>query len=249
MLARPFRPAATSATTQPIIRQSTRPRPISSPRLMHTKIRSRRLPTGAGLSAYFRYLSVWCMCLGWMFFNAVFYGLLTWMPNYLSAVHGSLYQTTRRFAIRGCPFGSGGELVGGRDPGPVARARARPTCTSGLVRLGRNRRGPSRSSASHMFATRSWSGRCSSADLFLPALVRMIPAIPASSLHGRGRASLGGCMNFAGNIAGITVPVIVGFFVQLTGSYSLVFDVLRLRGRRAFRGRPDFIHDSRKLPV
>ena len=33
-------------------------------------------------------LSVWCMCLGWMFFNAVFYGLLTWMPNYLSAVHG-----------------------------------------------------------------------------------------------------------------------------------------------------------------
>jgi ACS family D-galactonate transporter-like MFS transporter len=28
------------------------------------------------------------MCLGWMFFNAVFYGLLTWTPTYPSVVHG-----------------------------------------------------------------------------------------------------------------------------------------------------------------
>jgi ACS family D-galactonate transporter-like MFS transporter len=28
-------------------------------------------------------------------------------------------------------------------------------------------------------------------------------------------------MNFAGNIAGITVPIIVGFIVQSTGSYFL----------------------------
>jgi ACS family D-galactonate transporter-like MFS transporter len=28
------------------------------------------------------------MCCGWMFFNTVFYGLLTWMPTYLFKVHG-----------------------------------------------------------------------------------------------------------------------------------------------------------------
>ena len=37
---------------------------------------------------YFRFRSIWCMCLGWMFFNNVFYGLLTWLPNYLFKVHG-----------------------------------------------------------------------------------------------------------------------------------------------------------------
>ncbi|NUT16464.1 MAG: MFS transporter, partial [Cupriavidus sp.] len=37
---------------------------------------------------FFKYRSVWCMAIGWMCFNTVFYGLLTWMPNYLNKVHG-----------------------------------------------------------------------------------------------------------------------------------------------------------------
>jgi ACS family D-galactonate transporter-like MFS transporter len=46
-------------------------------------------------------------------------------------------------------------------------------------------------------------------------------AIP-SILASRARSGfLGGCMNLGGNIAGITVPVIVGFIVQTTGSYYL----------------------------
>jgi ACS family D-galactonate transporter-like MFS transporter len=46
-------------------------------------------------------------------------------------------------------------------------------------------------------------------------------AIP-SILATRDRAGfLGGCMNLGGNIAGITVPIIVGFIVQITGSYFL----------------------------
>ena len=60
----------------------------TSPRRMRRRTRLPRRRRRAGAGAYFRYRSVWCMCLGWMFFNAVFYGLLTWMPNYLSAVHG-----------------------------------------------------------------------------------------------------------------------------------------------------------------
>src|SRR5260370_861862 len=36
---------------------------------------------------FFKYRSVWGMFFGWMCFNALFYGLLTWMPNYLSKVH------------------------------------------------------------------------------------------------------------------------------------------------------------------
>jgi nitrate/nitrite transporter NarK len=32
---------------------------------------------------------------------------------------------------------------------------------------------------------------------------------------------LGGCMNFSGNIAGVTVPIVVGIIVQITSSYFL----------------------------
>ena len=42
------------------------------------------------------------------------------------------------------------------------------------------------------------------------------------TLATRDRAGfLCGCMNLGGNIAGITVPIIVGFIVQITGSYLL----------------------------
>ena len=40
------------------------------------------------VTGFFRYRSVWGMCCGWMFFNTVWYGLLTWMPNYLYKAHG-----------------------------------------------------------------------------------------------------------------------------------------------------------------
>ena len=52
---------------------------------------------GGGWSAYFQFRSVWLMCCGWMFFNTVFYGLLTWMPTYLFKVHGSRHR--RRAAV------------------------------------------------------------------------------------------------------------------------------------------------------
>jgi MFS transporter, ACS family, D-galactonate transporter len=46
-------------------------------------------------------------------------------------------------------------------------------------------------------------------------------SIPAT-LTDRGRAGvLGGMMNFAGNVGGILVPIIVGVIVQVTGTYFL----------------------------
>jgi ACS family D-galactonate transporter-like MFS transporter len=53
------------------------------------------------------------MCLGWMFFNTVFYGLLTWLPSCLFAVHGFDIA-----ALGGATFiiffsGFMGELFGG----------------------------------------------------------------------------------------------------------------------------------------
>ena len=53
------------------------------------------------------------MCLGWMFFNVTFYGLLTWMPTYLFKVHNLDIKS-----LGGASFiiffsGFVGELIGG----------------------------------------------------------------------------------------------------------------------------------------
>src|SRR5690349_21613297 len=62
---------------------------------------------------FFKYRSVWGMFFGWMFFNALFYGLLTWMPTYLSKVHG--FDIKQMGGAVFIMFFSGfvGEMVGG----------------------------------------------------------------------------------------------------------------------------------------
>jgi ACS family D-galactonate transporter-like MFS transporter len=177
--------------------------------------------SGAGVWAYFRHLSVWGMCLGWMFFNAVFYGLLTWMPSYLSAVHG--LDITHLGGSLFAMFFSGfvGELVGGQIADRWRVWGGRPNV------IFRTLFGVAAIVATvSIFAVAYVSDPvtvvlllCST--LFFLRWCGMYWAIP-SILASRARSGfLGGCMNFAGNIAGITVPVIVGFIVQSTGSYFL----------------------------
>jgi ACS family D-galactonate transporter-like MFS transporter len=73
-------------------------------------------------------------------------------------------------------------------------------------------------------------------------------AIP-SILATRDRAGfLGGCMNLGGNIAGITVPIIVGFIVQITGSYFLAMMYFAAAGI-ALLVCSIVIDYGRKLPV
>jgi ACS family D-galactonate transporter-like MFS transporter len=204
--------------------------------------------SGGRWTAYFRYRSVWCMCLGWMFFNTVFYGLLTWMPNYLFRVHGFDIKT-----LGGASFiiffsGFVGELVGGWI-GDSWRARG--------------------GSPNRVFRTLfAIAAIFTTASIFSVAYVRdpvavvvllsitlfflrwcgMYWAIP-SALATRDRAGfLGGCMNLGGNIAGITVPIIVGLIVQITGSYFLALMFFAAAGI-ALLICSSVIDYSRKLPV
>jgi MFS transporter, ACS family, D-galactonate transporter len=87
-----------------------------------------------------------------------------------------------------------------------------------------------------------------SSTLFFLRWCGMYWAIPGI-LASRARSGfLGGCMNFAGNIAGITVPVIVGFIVQSTGSYFLALMFFAFAATALFVCST-FIDYSRKLPV
>jgi ACS family D-galactonate transporter-like MFS transporter len=204
--------------------------------------------SGGSWMAYFRFRSVWCMCLGWMFFNTTFYGLLTWMPTYLFKVHGFDIKT-----LGGASFiiffsGFVGELVGGwlgdfwrsRGGGPnlVFRtlfgiAAIMATVSIFSVAYVRDPVAVVVLLSSTLFFLR-WCG--------------MYWAIP-SALAGRDKSGfLGGCMNLGGNIAGILTPLIVGFIVQATGSYFLALMFFAAAGV-ALLICSTLIDYSRKLPV
>jgi ACS family D-galactonate transporter-like MFS transporter len=207
-------------------------------------------PSSSGESwlAWFRFRSVWSMCLGWMFFNTTFYGLLTWMPTYLFQVHGLDIKAlgSASFII----FFSGfvGELVGGwigdawrsrsGAPNLVFRtlfgvAAVMATVSIFLVAYVANAIAVVALLSTTLFFLR-WCG--------------MYWAIP-SLLAGRAKSGfLGGCMNLGGNIAGATTPLIVGFIVQATGSYFLALMYFAATGV-ALLICSTLIDYSRKLPV
>jgi ACS family D-galactonate transporter-like MFS transporter len=176
---------------------------------------------GGSWFGYFRYRSVWCMCLGWMFFNVTFYGLLTWMPTYLFNVHNLDIKS-----LGGASFiiffsGFVGELIGGwigdrwRSSGGSPNLVYRTLFAIAAVMV-----------TISIFLVAYTSNAVLvvvllSSTLFFLRWCGMYWVIPAA-LAGREKSGfLGGCMNLGGNIAGITTPIIIGFIVQATGSYFL----------------------------
>lgn len=204
--------------------------------------------SGGNWMAYFRFRSVWCMCLGWMFFNTTFYGLLTWMPTYLFKVHNFDIK-----ALGGASFiiffaGFVGELVGGWI-GDTWRSRG------GAPNLVfRTLFGIAAIMATVSIFLVAYVGNpvvvvvLLSSTLFFLRWCGMYWAIP-SALAGRDKSGfLGGCMNLGGNIAGILTPLIVGLIVQATGSYFLALMFFAAAGV-ALLICSTLIDYSRKLPV
>lgn len=197
---------------------------------------------------FLRFRSFWAMGLGWFSFNLVFYGLITWSPQYLSQTRDlSIAQIGgATFFIFGAGFV--GELLGGfgadfwRERGGAPNVVMRTvlgiagvftTLSIFFVAFVGSPVAAVALLASTLFFLR-WAG-----------LYWSIPSI----LTDRSRAGvLGGMMNFMGNIAGITVPIIIGVIVQLTGSYFLGLMFFALAGV-LFTIASLSIDYSRKLPV
>lgn len=203
---------------------------------------------GGSAAAYFRYRSTWLMCGGWMFFNTVFYGLLTWLPSYLFKVHGFDIKTLGGASFLIFFAGFVGELIGGwiadtwrergGQPNVVFRTLFGVAAVIATVSI---------------FSVAYVSNpivvvALLSTTLFFLRWCGMYWAIP-SILATRDRAGLlGGCMNLGGNIAGICVPIVVGLIVQYTGSYFLALMFFAGAGV-ALLICSTLIDYSRKLPV
>lgn len=203
---------------------------------------------GGNVLGFFRYRSVWCMCLGWMFFNSVFYGLLTWMPTYLFRVHGLDIKSLGSASFFIFFAGFVGEifggvvadkwLAGGGHPNTVYRTLFGVAAVVATVSIFSVAYVGSPFAVVLLLAS----------TLFFLRWCGMYWVIP-SALASRDRSGfLGGCMNLGGNIAGITVPLIVGFIVQFTGSYFLALMFFAAAGV-ALLACSLSIDYSRKLPI
>jgi ACS family D-galactonate transporter-like MFS transporter len=198
---------------------------------------------------FFKYRSVWGMFFGWMCFNALFYGLLTWMPTYLSKVHGLNIKEMGGAVFIMFFSGFVGELVGGWV---ADKWRATGASQSKVLK--------SLFGFSSILATAAMFSVSQIKDpvtvvvmlsitLFFLRWCGLFWCIP-SILGTRDRVGfLGGTMNLGGNVAGVGVPIVVGLIVQTTGSYFLALMLFTAAGAGLFICSTFLIDYSKKLPV
>jgi MFS transporter, ACS family, D-galactonate transporter len=174
-----------------------------------------------GAKAYLKNRTFWFMCLGFYSINTIFYGLMTWGPTYLAAT-----QNLNIKVIGGSIFiifgmGVVGELVGGwiadkwREKGGNYNTVMRTLVTiMGIV------------SASCMLLL-SYTTSATTAVALMSIAVFFLRwsglfwSMPAALAQREHVGTVGGSMNFIGNIAGIVTPIYIGIIVSATGSYAL----------------------------
>lgn len=198
---------------------------------------------------FFKYRSVWGMFFGWMFFNSLFYGLLTWMPTYLSKVQNLDIKQMGGAVFAMFFSGFVGELVGGwiadqwrsigASQGRVFRSLfgfASIIATVAIYSVSR-------------FNDPLTVVILLCVTLFFLRWCGLFWVIP-SLLGRRERVGfLGGTMNLGGNCAGIGVPIAVGLIVQATGSYDMALMLFAAAGVGLFICSTMLIDYDRKLPV
>lgn len=197
---------------------------------------------------FMRYRSFWGMVAGWSGFNLVFYGLVSWAPNYLAAERNFSLA-----AIGGATFiifGAGfvGEITGGflADYLKMRGAAANIVMRSILGVSGAL-------TTLSVFGLTLVTSPVSavvllSSTLFFLRWGGLYWSIPATLTDRQRAGILGGMMNLFGNIMGILVPIVVGVIVQKTGSYFLA--LMFFTGSGLLYCLSSLTIDySRKLPV
>jgi ACS family D-galactonate transporter-like MFS transporter len=182
----------------------------------------------------FRSPSIWMLFAGWFCFNSLWYGFLTWIPSFLAKTQGLDIAALGWATFLVFFAGFVGELTGGqlldywlRVSGEAEKvyrwlfgiSAGLATIAVFLVAYVHQETAVIALLATTLFFLR-WCG--------------MYWTLPALLIGNEKAGFLAGCMNFAGNISGIVVPVTVGLIVSFTGSYYLALMVFAAAGAGLF---------------
>jgi ACS family D-galactonate transporter-like MFS transporter len=188
----------------------------------------------SALSGILRAPTIWLLFVGWFCFNSLWYGFLTWVPSFLSKTQGLNIAGLGWATFLIFFAGFVGELTGGalldawlRRGGAPGRvypvlfgfSSALATAAVFLVAYAHSEAAVITLLAATLFFLR-WCG--------------MYWTLPALLIGGTKSGFLAGSMNFAGNISGIVIPVVVGLIVNATGSYFLALMVFAAMGAGLF---------------
>jgi len=203
--------------------------------------------TGNALD-FFRYRSAWCLCLGWLCFTTIFYGLLTWLPSYLNREHGFNIWSMGGATFIAFLSGFFGEIIGGFICDKWRAAGGRPNTVMRTIfgvsaAVGTLAIFAVAYTRDHVLVVVLLS-----TTLFFLRWCGLFFSVPPGMATKKKVGILTGAMNTCGTVSGILVPIIIGLIVQYTGSYfmALMFFVAAGIGLLIFTALIDY---ETKLPV
>ena len=179
---------------------------------------------GASLGYLLRQPKVYGLGLGWGAYNYTFYLLLTWLPTYLSfshhvdLLHSVLYTSAPWLFATFTDLAVGGWLVDllirrGYDASRVRQTVLVVGTSFGLGILGAAR-------AHSAVTALVWI------SISLGGLAAAAPVawtVPSLIAPRAGVGRLGGIVNFSGQLAAISAPIITGYIAALTHAFSSAF--------------------------
>jgi MFS family permease len=183
-----------------------------------------RAAKGAPLGYLLRKRKVWGLCLGFASYNYTFYFLLTWLPSYLSTalhvdlLHSALYTSVPWTFATLTDLAVGGWLVDALIQRGWNAVRVRQVVlisgtTFGLGILGAARAHTPTAALFWISVSISGLSAASPVGWSIPSLIA-----PRESV-----GTLGGILNLFNQLAGIAAPVVTGYVVQATHSFSGAF--------------------------
>jgi MFS transporter, ACS family, D-galactonate transporter len=186
------------------------------------------------IAQVFRSPTIWMLFVGWFCFNALWYGFLTWVPSFLAKTQGLNIGALGWVSFLVFFAGFVGELSGGQLLDHWLRGQ------STTEQVYRRLFGISAGLATIAVFLVAYVHQEAAViallatTLFFLRWCGMYWTLPAILIGGGKAGFLAGCMNFAGNIAGIVMPVAVGLIVSLTGSYYLALMAFAAAGAGLF---------------
>lgn len=174
-------------------------------------------------SGVFRSFSPWMLLVAFAAYDAVQYGLLTWAPYYISESRGVSFGLTGVASMFVYLGGFAGEMVVGqvadrwrRSGASVDRVMRTLFVIAGI------------GVTVCTLLVNVVSGVVVAIALltvanFFTRFGGLYWSVPQLLVHRDHVAVLSGAMNFAGNAAGIAIPIVVGLIAQATGSFHAVF--------------------------